>query len=729
VIHRKYDKSMSTRIYVEFLNLDELNSILEMKEHFSKDGIPDSILIFSIKPNQNWNDLLKEIREVFPKHEIQKIDDFMKESKLTISSFKHAYFIFNSDSGDGENEEHRLRIREHILDASREKVLKQASSAWTVLGDEMGTPGGNMHGRFLYSWVVIPPKTELAPLPIGFHCAGNPQMTELAIKELVKHPEIEIFCFEEHGDSKRQKKSQLRGMPHLDYWEYTSPLVIERICKKSKDEQKVKIFVEEAGNLKPNGIRFRHVVDRLRTQLEPSRPEWERLEIEEMLCLKKDEHPWHGYPDAIGAFLRDRLGFGFHQKYPGFKKRIKVIPYRRKPLHEGVHRLHQSSGEPLKFLKELLDLRVEDSRDYVDQFFGELIDQHTANLTPQEWRKFGKSIRDKNNERCHEAVRIIFENSKPEVIYEHLILLENLNAKFELCMTALGRANHDGDHNSANNFIKAIEELVLENGISPERKKDFILLKNGMSANIFDFKSALEYYTQNPPQDIREHQFDSNNMKYWSDNMQHLAFNGEAAKALEISTEIRTCYRGEVDEGHEIRHTIYSAELLVELKLFEEAKQLLLQISDEGKQGNYFMAIWAKILALNEVNSEEYNIWKENIERLYQYNWNKNHPSQRILYWTARVAKENGDDDFAKHCGSLLRELTDSHSNLKDAFGVILSCQMTDLCQRGVLSDFDSNSFYHEVFDNSHESTQRWLESKKGLMEEEPLSALYFNYN
>ena len=712
-----------SRKHVEFQSLDELDSLAEVIENLSeKLNRSEFVVIYSIKSNQKWNGFPGDLFDHFPGYQIQDVRQFLSKHEFTRRRFKHAYIIHNSE--DLVNQSTQL-ILHHLITKSHEIILRDTYK-WAVLGDEIGTPGSLQHGKFRYSWVIVPPQTKLEPLPLGFHCAREPMNVEKAVEQLEKHPEIEIICFEEQGVSKREKKSQLSGMAHLDYWEYTLPLIAENIIKKTDGDFTLTCFVEEAGSLKSGKINFRQVVDRLRTILQPKRADWKRLRLESAICVKKDEHPWHGYADAIGLFLFYPV---FQKKYPEFKKRIKVVPYRRIALHESIHNLHGFSGEPLKFLKELLTMKSNDLRDYVEPFFSELVSEYTANLTVEEWTKLGKAIRNQNNEGCHEAVRIILESSDLVTIYEQLDIVGDSYSKFELCMTALGRANHQGNHSSAEGFIQVITDLIAEKKdlISDKRKSDFILLVNGREANIFNFQSALDYYENNQPVEFSNEPFDENNMKFWSDKMQLLAFIGKTEQALEISTNIEELYRGEKDEGHDSRHRLYTAELLVELDAFSEAREILAKFSEQDKSGSYFMAIWSKLIALDSNSEMEYLDLKTRVEFQYQHNWKKDHPSQRILYWAARAAQKNEDEDFAIQCGELLKELVQTHSKPRDAFGVILTCEMADLCQRGIISDFEPAKYYQEVFENSHEHTQEWMNSKQN--HDDPLSLLSFNYN
>jgi hypothetical protein len=142
----------------------------------------------------------------------------------------------------------------------------------------------------------------------------------------------------------------------------------------------------------------------------------------------------------------------------------------------------------------------------------------------------------------------------------------------------------------------------------------------------------------------------------------------------------------------------------------------------------FFDACWAKLIALSERNAQDYQTIQTKNSTLFEYEWRKTHPHERILYWSAVVAMNNDDQKQAKHCAGLLLECANETPNMKDAFGVIVACKVWDLAQKGLLELHNGPALLDTVVQESNENTLQWLD-KNPINQENPVEHLHFNYH
>jgi hypothetical protein len=300
-------------------------------------------------------------------------------------------------------------------------------------------------------------------------------------------------------------------------------------------------------------------------------------------------------------------------------------------------------------------------------------------------------------------------------------------------MSGLAAANHTGDTSRSSDFVSAIEDVLHEaNGdIDPERQKQFNILHWGVVRNSFEFKSAIDKIEEKgiTSMDI-QHQHDEFWMKGCSELMQNYAYLGtqkSMEKALMLSDQIRNVYKGFPDNNHRTRHSIYAAEIRLELGKFDQAKEILETIDSEQRD-LFFDACWAKLIALSKGDADDYQTIQNKNSTLFEYEWRKTHPHERILYWSAVVAMNNDDQKQAKHCAGLLLECANETPNMKDAFGVIVACKVWDLAQKGLLELHNGPALLDTVVQESNENTLQWLD-KNPINQENPVEHLHFNYH
>ena len=702
----------------------------------------DFLLFFSNRQNEGKFDLSEQtieqhLNRMFPEYYSTCIEEPLGEFRMSSKNIQPCVILTKDESSLSLSSLEHQKIADVLLHLAHEKIIKRSKSngAWTILGDERGTPGSEMHGKFIYAWIVIPPKTSLKPLDKDFHCA-DPERGErdliTALKELKGHAEIQYYIFEEHGISKPPKNTGVTGLAHFDFWQSTLPLIVEQIIQ-IDTSARIEVFVEQTGMLKPGMVRYDNLVNNVRESVQGMRQEWKGIKNKIQLeVVRKGDHPWHGYSDAVPFAIRT-IDSTQLQEYRFLPKPSELYPFRRTALLTHIHELHKHSHEPLNFLKRLISTDQKDLQDYVRPFFGHLVAKHVESMRDGDWMVLGNEIRQTNDANSQTAVRLILECADFDKIWERFRESGNSQIQFELGMSGLAAANHTGDTVAAENFVYAIEDVLHKaNGeIDPQREKQFNILHWGVVRNSFEFESAIEKIEERGIKGMdREHQHDDFWMKACSELMQNYAYIGtqeSMEKALMLSDQIRTVYKGFPDNNHRTRHSIYAAEIRLELEKLEEAREILETI-DLDQRDVFFDACWAKLIALSKRNAHDYQAIQSKNSTLFEYEWGKTHPHERILYWSAVVAMNNDDQEQAKRWAALLLECAKETPNMKDAYGVIVACKLWDLAQKGFIENHDALGLLNIVSENSNESTQKWL-AMEAINAEDPVKRLHFNYH
>lgn len=715
------------------------SDVIEDVERLLKDL--DFVLFFSNRLNEGKFELSEQtieqhLNRMFPEYYSTCIENPLVNFRMSSNEIQPCVILANDESSLSLSSLEHQKIADVLLYLAHEKIIEKSNKSWTILGDERGTPGSETHGKFMYAWIVIPPKTSLKPLDKDFHCADAERGKRdliTALEELKGHPEIQYYIFEEHGVSKPPtKKTGVTGLAHFDFWQSTLPLIIEQIIQ-IDTSAKIEVFVEQVGMLKPGKVAYDNLVNNVRESVQVVRQEWKGIKNKILLeVVGKGDHPWHGYSDAVPYAIRTMNSIQL-QKYNFLPKPSEFHPFRRTALLTHIHELHKHSHERLNFLKRLISTNQKDLHDYVRPFFGHLVAKHVESMRDDDWMVLGNEIRQTNDANSQAAVRLILECADFAKIWERFQESGNSQIKFELGMSGLAAANHTGDTSRSSDFVSAIEDVLHEaNGdIDPERQKQFNILHWGVVRNSFEFKSAIDKIEEKgiTSMDI-QHQHDEFWMKGCSELMQNYAYLGtqkSMEKALMLSDQIRNVYKGFPDNNHRTRHSIYAAEIRLELGKFDQAKEILETIDSEQRD-LFFDACWAKLIALSKGDADDYQTIQNKNSKLFEYEWRKTHPHERILYWSAVVAMNNDDQKQAKHCAGLLLECANETPNMKDAFGVIVACKVWDLAQKGLLELHNGPALLDTVVQESNENTLQWLD-KNPINQENPVEHLHFNYH
>ena len=134
-------------------------------------------------------------------------------------------------------------------------TLKLSKDRWVIVGDETGTldefESNNTNLKSTMCWLAIPPGVSLESLPPNFHCSGNggnPQYKK-GIEHLSKHDGILMFTFAYEQGEKVENTTKIGESTHLNFWQDTLPLVLEKVSTECKSSVGVDIFVEQVFQL------------------------------------------------------------------------------------------------------------------------------------------------------------------------------------------------------------------------------------------------------------------------------------------------------------------------------------------------------------------------------------------------------------------------------------------------------------------------------------------------
>ena len=678
-------------------------------------------------PEKREKFILQRLRSLFSDYDIVPFTadniNFANNSHPLISSNCNSMFIISSTA-----------LRNHascervVIESVYEKLLAQARNNWTIIGDETGSfqefRGREASDKITSTmlWMVIPPNSSLPQLPPFFH-GTNPDSDALisALESIDRNEEIMTYSFKYEQGKVTQGVGRIANYPHLSMWTETLPLVLEKLASQIDDNATIDIFCERVGTLEPGISIFETAILDLKTALN-SRQSWEKLKFNKMQVLAKNpcEHPWMGYPDAIGHVINERkiIALGREDLQHSLIGRIHKSPFRQKSLNGTINVLLKDSSRPLRFLQSLHSIDANDLAEYVRPYMGGAIKDALNSLNADDWQDLLEHIdtysRDKKGQRATALIHGFIETDK---------VLSNLDGyestQFDLLRMMLGTSNHRGAM-AEGIRCKHKAEQMLGDGFSPTHDKllKFQNLLPGLKDNMFDFDvdiSSIPRYSNS---------ISKGEMHKLGTIAQTLGLIG-GEENLELAIEIeRNLVRHGDDRRHIRRHSVLLSELLIEQKEYQSAIGILDKLSYDS-QDSFWFATRIKCIALSQQNlSIEKNIISDMINTL-----DDDHPSQRIAYWYTRWSLDNAspDKELENICVNHLCNLTEVPLFSHDAPGVILACELLDLSSRGVDLSIDATEFYTLVRANSQPSTLNWLKANEPN-QIDWLAPLNFNY-
>lgn len=650
---------------------------------------------------------------------IRSADDIYRSQHPYVSYCCRAAVIVYNDEKDIQDEE---PFKQSLFLAVHDWTLLKSEKKWVILGDETGTlddfDGKSTNkSKSTMCWVVVPPKSKLPQLPADFHCAGNLEHYKLGRSNLIANKDILYFTFTYEQGDRLENSNTMGNDPHMLFWQDTLPLVLEHVVHLIKPQEKIDLFVEQVGPLEAGSGIIVPIVSNILTSLR-TRRSWKGITFDEQWVISKGEHPWIGYPDALGANVRKMtLNKDFNPIDFDLFSRVKSSVYRQNSLSQSIKQVFTNSSIPLTFLKSIYDLEAADINDYIVEFFSNAIIESIEQLDSDQWEDLLEYIDLNSKGKKGQRVNTLIHNHVSiEFVLEKL---DHPSVKFDFLRMMLGTANHRGAIAEGLHCVKLCEDILDSEFIPTANKlKKFQNLLPGLRDNMFDFKL---HDVDIPEFSKTMTEMEIHNLGTIAQSLGLTGIQGNLDLAIQIEKKLSTYGH---DRRHIARHLILLAELLVDKEEFSKAKEIVGNIQYDS-QNSYLFAAQLKCCSLGEFELPKHENYVEDFMKLLD----EDHPSQRIAYWYARWAlindKQNGK--YAQQCIKYLLSLTDVPLFSHDAPGVILACELIDLETRGYELNFDTSKFYETVKSNSQPSTLRWLEQHPPN-EDDWLAPLNFNY-
>ena len=689
---------------------------------FDGEKIPKGVM------EQRQLNFMQSLKDKFPNHKVKSFD-WPQNYRSSYDNYRstHPYISYHCRAAAIIHEANQTVSKEKfqaaLFDSIHDHTLKLSKDRWVIVGDETGSldefESNNTNLKSTMCWLAIPPGVSLDSLPPNFHCAGSAGNSQYkkGIEHLSKQDGILMFTFAYEQGEKVGNTTKIGESPHLNFWQDTLPLVLEKVSTECNTEVGVDVFVEQVFQLESGLEVIEPIINKF---------VYENLRFEQLWVISKGEHPWIGYPDALGHCINQtkqkhlpEFGSKFGKIERSVFERIHKSPYRQKGLTEVVISALINKSRPLHLLQSLYSIEANDLRDYIKPFFGNAIQESLDSLSSDEWQDLLEHI-DKKASESKKGQRVTALIHDYIDIDKSLEKLENSPyVQFDLLRMMLGTSNHRGAM-AEGLRCKQICETMFESGFEPtyEKRKKFENILPGLQDNMFNFNleniEIPEYDKKMETQDIHK----------LGTIAQSLGLSGTEDN-LDIAIQIESSLANHGDNRyHKARHSILLAELLTDKNEYSKAKEILDGIQ-YNSQNSFLFAAQLKCYSLGEFELPKDENYVEDFMKLLE----EDHPSQRIAYWYARWALVNDKqaEEYTQQCIKHLVSLTDVPLFSHDAPGVILACELIDLAARGYKLEIDPSQFYEMVKSNSQPSTLRWLEQHPPN-EDDWLAPLNSNY-
>ena len=631
----------------------------------------------------------------------------------------------------------RNQIPPQLFDFIYARIIEQDNNSWVIVGDETGDAAEfqgkepeNHHTSM--GWVVIPPRSALPALPPTFHVTSNEEHMILATNNLLTNEEVRLYQF------RYASGETIKGVPsesaqvHLNLWKDTLPLVLNKVSEQSNGTPKVRIYMERVGDLEAGTNPIAGLLANWKLAMGES---WVNIDIANVLAKDPLEHPWLGYPDAVGFIHSNRTWkeADLKPKIEHLKSRLIEAPYRQDELGK-INGLFMTKQPPVQFVKALFDFTQRDIKEYIVEFYGQELRKRIEVLDERDWYTILEEMEQHSgNLQGQNATSVIFDHTDIE---KTLSNLKTKSLKFSFLMALLGCSNHNGDTDRSQ-FCKINIVELIESEFEPTRQQrmHFLNLSNGANDNEFDF-SIDDDEIHSLIEQVKDGFQDDIERKLAGAYAHTLALrdtDDDLSIAWEIEKLLRQDSARDPYNPNHARRLNYKSELLLarnehvrarnfmEIDIPQELNTSLQQLLRED---GFFVAALIKSCALCDEDATKFSVYSSFIPALLD----NRHPSQRIAYWTARwawqVGKEN--DPVVQQCIDHLIQLTTIEIFTKEAPGLILSCELMDLHALGLLTH-DVHEFHNTVIEKSTASTQQWVQQHPPT-EEDWLAPLTYNY-
>ena len=204
-----------------------------------------------------------------------------------------------------------------LTEAVHSDILKRSREKWVIVADETGdlsefreeenfTECQGRH-KTTMCWLVIPPNTNLPLfLSISTVLAGGSH-TKKSESRIFRTRTSSVFTFPFEQGHIVKDASRIGQDSHLSLWQHTLPLVLEYISSLTTQKVDVDIFIEQVDVLE-SGSGIIHPIATEFLDALGFRKGWRNISFDQLWVLSKSplEHPWLGYPDALGSSVHDK---------------------------------------------------------------------------------------------------------------------------------------------------------------------------------------------------------------------------------------------------------------------------------------------------------------------------------------------------------------------------------------------------------------------------------------
>ena len=630
------------------------------------------------------------------------------------------------------------RMPDALLQFIYAHIIEQDEDSWVIVGDETGDLNEfkgmePTNHQASMGWVVIPPKSNLPTLPSSFHVNDDEEHMSIASNHLLNSKKVQLYQFKYASGTRVEGVPLDSAQTHLNFWKDTLPLVLNKISEHSESTPKVRIYIERVGELEPGTNPITALLSNWKLAMGDG---WVNIEKATVLAKSPLEHPWLGYPDAVG-FINSPKSWNnpeLKTKIAELKKRLVESPYRQYELGK-INGLFMTKQPPVQFVKALFDFPQRDMKEYIVEYYGQQLKQRIEILTERDWYVIlGEMEQHSAALQGQNATSVIFAHTD---IKATLSKLKTGSLKFNFLMALLGCSNHNGD-TERSEFCKFNIEELLASEFEPTwpQKLHFLNLSNGANDNGFDFSidgDKLSELLEKVNDDGFQYDDERKLAGAYAQTLGLRCTEDDLGLAWDIEELLRSdSMRDPLSQNHARRLNI-KAELLLarseniwarsfmEVDIPNEISNDLLSIV---RTDGFFLACLLKSCALCEEDSTKFMVYSSYVEAMLD----NRHPSQRIAYWTARWAWQIGleNDPIVQICIDHLIRMTNNEIFTKEAPGLILSCELLDLSALGLI-EFDAQEFYNIVLQNSTASTRVWVEENPPN-EDDWLAPLTYNY-
>lgn len=629
-----------------------------------------------------------------------------------------------------------------------ERMLMRAQKNWTIIGDEFGgfleylpdkERQPNQHHPSTMIYYIVPPNSHGDQIPgienLQFHGAENLSDVPSALETVLEHPHCNVFSFYLENTEVQTNAGPVGRNRYLDIWRTTLPVVLHYIEENSVTTPTVDIFTERAPGIEEGSEALAHMLPPI------LRDRNIKLGKMEVLSKKPMEHPWLGYPDAVGTAFwsmksgKNRILLPYQTKILDF---MELFPYRQDSFYNLVPNLLNKKTQPMPFLLSLFDASAQDIRDYIEPLFRQTVQTNIVALNEREWQRLLDEIELHAELPAGQAVSALIHqctNHKDELTKFNLS-----KTKFDFCIATLGSANHTNNGDVSRLMISEIQNL-LNGGYQPlsAREMKFNMLRKGYGDNRFDFTHIhdVNSYLSTPAGELDDITVRFLGSQAVSRGLRNAVGDVDEALAIEAYIRKRTS-----DLGGLIRRHIYWAELNLLKQEYILANKILDELPEKVEisaeilfENAFFFATMLKVRWFADVRTE----WDE-IQPYLNKNLNRSHPSERVAFWAARTVLKNREhwlnqkisnskiNTLLEACTRHLTVLAKHPQFKRDIAGVAHVLRYHELQQNGLFSEVNTQELLAEVLTLSSESTKAWLEQRPLFLNEDSRAVNFTSY-